>query len=63
MPELSLQETQAVTELAEALYSFLPASAHPYSKPKIDFGTVARDVGIGDLWPGRIPLSGSETNS
>ena len=52
MPELSLQETQAVTELAEALYSFLPASAYPYSKPKIDFGTVARDVGIGDLWPG-----------
>lgn len=43
MPELTLKETQAVTKLAEALYSFLPASAYPYSKPKVDFGTVARD--------------------
>jgi hypothetical protein len=52
MPELTMQETQAITELADALYSFIPANAHPYSKPKVDFGTVARDVGIGNLWPG-----------
>jgi hypothetical protein len=25
---------QAITELAEALYSFIPGSAYPYSKPK-----------------------------
>ena len=52
MPELSLRETQAISELAKALYSLIPATAHPYSKPKIDFGTVAKDVGIGNLWQG-----------
>jgi len=56
MLDLSLQEIQALTELAEALYSFLPASAYPYSKLKIDFSTVAGDVGIGDLWPGGSKL-------
>ena len=52
MSKLPLKEIQAITELAESLYSFIPANAHPYSKPKVDFGTVARDVGIGDLWTG-----------
>ncbi len=52
MSELTLQEIQAITELAEALYSFIPASAYPYSKPKVDFGTVANDGGLGNLWPG-----------
>ncbi|VVB62524.1 Restriction endonuclease [uncultured archaeon] len=61
MPELTLQETQAITELAEALYSFLPASAYPYSKPKVDFGTVARDIGIGNLWPGGSKLPAIQT--
>jgi hypothetical protein len=56
MPELTLQETQAITELAKALYSFIPATAYPYSKPKVDFGTVARDVGIGNLWLGGSKL-------
>jgi hypothetical protein len=61
MQELTLQEIQAITELAEALYSFLPASAYPYSKPKIDFGTVARDVGIENLWPGGSKLPAIQT--
>jgi len=56
MTELTPQETQAITELAEALYSFLPATANPYSKPKVDFGTVARDTGIENLWPGGSKL-------
>ncbi len=61
MPELTLQETQAVIELARALYSFLPANAHPYSKPKIDFCIVARDVGIGNLWQGGSKLPAIRT--
>jgi hypothetical protein len=61
MPELNLKEIQAITELAEALRSFLPASAHPYSKPKVDFGTVAQDVGIGNLWPGGNKLPAIQT--
>jgi hypothetical protein len=61
MPELNLKEIQAITELAEALYSFLPASAHPFSKPKVDFGTVAQDVGIGNLWPGGSKLPAIQT--
>ena len=61
MSELTLREIQAITELAEALYSFLPASAYPYSKPKIDFGTVAIDVGIGNLWPGGSKLPAIQT--
>ena len=61
MLELTLQEIQAITELAEALYTFLPASAYPYSNPKIDFGTVAKDVGIGNLWPGGSKLPAIQT--
>jgi hypothetical protein len=61
MPELNLKEIQAITELAEALRSFLPASAHPFSKPKVDFGTVAQDVGIGNLWPGGSRLPAIQT--
>ena len=61
MPELPLKEIQAITELAESLYSYIPANAHPYSEPKVDFGTVARDVGIGDLWPGGSKLSAIQT--
>ena len=61
MPELTLKEIQAITELAEELYSFLPASAYPYSKPKVDFGTVAMDVGIGNLWPGGSKLPAIQT--
>jgi hypothetical protein len=61
MSELTLKETQAVTELAKALYSFLPANAYPYSKPRVDFGTVARDVGIENLWPGGSKLPAIQT--
>jgi hypothetical protein len=52
MSKLPLKEIQAITELAKSIYSFIPANAHPYSKPKVDFGTVAKDIGIGDLWTG-----------
>lgn len=56
MSESSLKEIQAITELAEILQPFIPANAYPYSKPKVDFGIVAKDVGIGNLWPGGSKL-------
>lgn len=40
-------EEQALTEVADVLYSYLPASGAPYT-----FGEAARDAGTGDLWPG-----------
>jgi hypothetical protein len=61
MSELSLKEIQAITELAKVLQSFIPANAHPYSKPKVDFGTVAKDVGIGKLWAGGGKLPAIQT--
>jgi hypothetical protein len=61
MAELTLKEIQAITELADAIQSFIPANAHPYSKPKVDFGTVSNDVGIGNLWPGGSKLPAIQT--
>ena len=40
-------EEQALTELADLLYSYLPASGAIYT-----FGEAARDAGVPDLWPG-----------
>lgn len=40
-------EEQALTELADLLYPYLPASGAVYT-----FGEAARDAGVGDLWPG-----------
>ncbi len=52
MSGLTLQETQAIAELASALYSFLPGSTFAPTGVKIDFGTVAQSVGVGHLWLG-----------
>lgn len=52
MANLTPQETQAIAELAAMLYTYLPGTAHPMSRVKIDFGSVAAVVGVGDLWPG-----------
>lgn len=52
MSGLKLHETQAIAELASALYSFLPGSTFAPTGIKIDFGTVAQSVGVGHLWPG-----------
>jgi hypothetical protein len=40
-------EEQAITEIADLLYSYLPASGAPYT-----FGEAARDAGVPNLWPG-----------
>jgi len=49
---LTLQETQAIAELASALYTFLPGSTFAPTGIKTDFGTVAQAVGLGHLWRG-----------
>jgi hypothetical protein len=42
-----MAEEQALTELADLLYSYLPASGAVYT-----FGEAASHSGVGDLWPG-----------
>src|SRR5438093_13524525 len=49
---LSLKQTQAITELAAALYPFLPGKPHPYGDPRLSFPAVAQDAGVPDLWLG-----------
>jgi hypothetical protein len=44
---LTMIEEQALTEVADVLYSYLPASGALYT-----FGEAAREAGAGDLWPG-----------
>lgn len=49
---LTLVETKAVTEIADALYSFLPGKPHPYADPKISFPGIALLLGVSDYWTG-----------
>ena len=53
---LSLSEVQAVSELADHLYDYLPGKAHPYARPPISFETVSARLGLGNLWPGGSKL-------
>src|SRR5688500_4527281 len=48
----SLKETQAISEMAELLYSFLPGSPHPYAAPAISFPGVANRLGLSKYWIG-----------
>jgi len=52
MSVFTIQETQAVAELAEVLYSFLPGSTFAPTGVKTTFGTVAQSVDLGHLWVG-----------
>ena len=55
---LSIKESQAVSDLANLLYDFLPGSGHPTWKGHVSFKTVAQKVGVGSLWqPGsKLPM-------
>jgi hypothetical protein len=53
---LSLAEVQAVSELADHLYDYLPGKAHPYARPPISFETISIQLGLGDFWPGGSKL-------
>jgi hypothetical protein len=53
---ISLSETQAIKQLAQELYSFLPGNAHPYADQNISFAGAAHSLGLGKFWN-----SGSKT--
>ncbi len=61
MPELTLKEIEAAAELAKAINSFLPGSAHPFSKTKVDFGIIAATIGVDSFWPGGSKLPAINT--
>lgn len=49
---LSLKQNQALTELAEHLYPFLPGKPHPYADQSLSFPGVATKLGLAQHWPG-----------
>ena len=53
---LSLIESQAVSELANHLYPFLPGKAHPYADQATSFEGVSKRLGLGRYWPGGSKL-------
>jgi hypothetical protein len=53
---LSLKESQALAEIAEHLYSFLPGTPHPYATQDISFPGAAASAGVGPYWPGGSKL-------
>lgn len=48
----SLKETQAISEIAELLYRFLPGKPHPYAAADISFPGVANKLGLSKFWLG-----------
>lgn len=47
---LSLRESQALTELADRLYPFLPGKPHPYADQNLSFPGVAAKLGLAQHW-------------
>jgi len=47
---LSLADAQAINQLADQLYPFLPGKPHPYADPRISFKGIAKDLRIGRFW-------------
>lgn len=48
----SLKETQAISEIAELLYRFLPGNPHPFAATDISFPGVASKLGLSKFWLG-----------
>ncbi|AMR31724.1 hypothetical protein A0256_09955 [Mucilaginibacter sp. PAMC 26640] len=55
---ISLKETQGITEIAQLIYDFLPATPHPYADSRISFPGCADKVGVANLW-----VKGSKLNA
>lgn len=53
---LSLKESQAITELADQLYPFLPGTPHPYADQNLSFPGVAAKLSLVQYWPGGSKL-------
>ena len=52
----SLKQSQALGELASALYGFLPGKPHPYADQSISLEGIANDLGLGQYWTGGSKL-------
>ena len=53
---LSLKESQAVSNLADHLYPFLPGKPHPLANEAISFAGIAADLRLHNFWPGGSKL-------
>lgn len=53
---LSMKQNQALAELADRLYSFLPGKAHPYADQKLSFPGAAAQLGLEKYWQGGSKL-------
>jgi len=49
---LTLIETQTISELADFLYPFLPGKPHPFADQSISFAGIAIDLGLERFWTG-----------
>jgi hypothetical protein len=47
---LSLKESQALTELADRLYPFLPGKPHPHADQSLSFPGVGAKLGLARHW-------------
>jgi hypothetical protein len=48
----SLRESQAISEIAEVLYRFVPGKPHPFAASDISFPGVANRLGLSKFWIG-----------
>ena len=58
---LTLIESQAINEIAQLLYSFLPGTPHPFADPNISFPGVAHRLGLSHYWRGGSKLPAIST--
>ena len=49
---LTLKQSQALTELGNILYPFLPGKAHPHADQNLSFPGVASELNLDHHWPG-----------
>lgn len=56
MSALSAREVRAVTQLAQALYEFLPGTPHPKADRRLSFPAAAAVAGVGNFWAGGSKL-------
>ena len=49
---ITLQQSQAITRIADVIYPFLPGKPHPFADQSLSFPGVAGRLGLGALWPG-----------
>lgn len=48
--KLPFKKMQAINDLANLLYDFLPGNPHPYADPKISFKGIAHDLNLSNYW-------------